>query len=109
MQFPHTPVDALDLMRKMLETHPRKRITVEDSLAHPFLAQLHTALMTNPSRKDCLTFLSRKRTCIGSDYKNSFGWRLATSPHLVSCWHPGEKRFNQRERILELGIHINSY
>jgi mitogen-activated protein kinase 1/3 len=41
-QFPHTPVDALDLMRKMLEIHPRKRITVEDSLAHPFLAQLHS-------------------------------------------------------------------
>lgn len=41
-QFPNTPVDALDLMRKMLEIHPRKRIKVEDALAHPFLAQLHS-------------------------------------------------------------------
>lgn len=40
-QFPNTPVEALDLMRKMLEIHPRKRIKVEDTLAHPFLAQLH--------------------------------------------------------------------
>jgi serine/threonine protein kinase len=39
-QFPNTPVEALDLMRKMLEIHPRKRIKVEDALAHPFLAQL---------------------------------------------------------------------
>ena len=41
-QFPNTPVEALDLMRKMLEIHPRKRIKVEDCLAHPFLAQLHS-------------------------------------------------------------------
>jgi serine/threonine protein kinase len=42
-QFPNTPSDALDLMRSMLQIHPRLRITVEDSLAHPFLAQLHSA------------------------------------------------------------------
>ena len=42
MQFPHTPVDALDLMRKMLEIHPRKRIDVGDALSHPFLSQLHS-------------------------------------------------------------------
>ena len=41
-QFPNTPVEALDLMRKMLEIHPRKRIKVEDALAHPFLSQLHS-------------------------------------------------------------------
>jgi mitogen-activated protein kinase 1/3 len=42
LQFPNTPLDALDLMRKMLEIHPSKRITVGDSLAHPFLSQLHS-------------------------------------------------------------------
>jgi mitogen-activated protein kinase 1/3 len=42
LQFPNTPLDALDLMRKMLEIHPRKRITVGDSLGHPFLTQLHS-------------------------------------------------------------------
>ena len=42
MQFPHTPVDALDLMRKMLQIHPRKRINVGQALAHPFLSQLHS-------------------------------------------------------------------
>jgi len=41
-QFPNTPPNALDLMRRMLSIRPRKRITVEDSLAHPFFAQLHS-------------------------------------------------------------------
>ncbi len=41
-QFQNTPVEALDLMRKMLEIHPLKRINVDDALAHPFLSQLHS-------------------------------------------------------------------
>jgi serine/threonine protein kinase len=41
-QFPNTPADALDLMKKMLQIHPRKRITVEDALSHSFLGQLHS-------------------------------------------------------------------
>ena len=40
-QFPGTPNDALDLLGKMLQIHPRKRITVEQALQHPFLEQLH--------------------------------------------------------------------
>ena len=42
VQFPNTPPDALDLMRNMLQIHPRKRVTVEGALAHPFLSQLHS-------------------------------------------------------------------
>jgi serine/threonine protein kinase len=42
VQFPNTPSDALDVMKKMLEIHPRKRINVEEALAHPFFGQLHS-------------------------------------------------------------------
>ncbi|OEU09443.1 putative MAP kinase [Fragilariopsis cylindrus CCMP1102] len=41
-QFPNAPSDALDLMRKTLQIHPSKRITVEDALSHAFLSQLHS-------------------------------------------------------------------
>jgi mitogen-activated protein kinase 1/3 len=41
-QFPGAPSDALDFMRKMVQIHPRKRVTVEQALAHPFLSQLHS-------------------------------------------------------------------
>lgn len=42
-QFPGTPPDALDIMRKMLDIHPDKRVTVESSLEHPFFSSLHNA------------------------------------------------------------------
>ncbi|KAL7531006.1 hypothetical protein ACHAXR_003798 [Thalassiosira sp. AJA248-18] len=41
-QFPNASSECLDLLRKMLQIHPRKRITVEDALKHPFMAQLHS-------------------------------------------------------------------
>ena len=41
-QFPSASEEALDLLRKMLSIHPKKRITVEDALAHPFFRQLHS-------------------------------------------------------------------
>lgn len=41
-QFPGTPPDALDLLGKMLQIHPKKRITVAEALKHPFLAALHS-------------------------------------------------------------------
>lgn len=35
--------DALHLLRKMLEIHPKKRISVEKALEHPFLESLHNS------------------------------------------------------------------
>ncbi len=32
---------ALDLLEKMLAFNPKKRITVTEALAHPYLSQLH--------------------------------------------------------------------
>ena len=35
--------DALNLLKKMLEIHPKKRISIDDALEHPFLESLHNA------------------------------------------------------------------
>lgn len=34
--------DALNLLKQMLEIHPKKRITIEKALEHPFLESLHS-------------------------------------------------------------------
>ncbi|VFQ91459.1 unnamed protein product [Cuscuta campestris] len=39
--FPHVHPLAIDLVEKMLTFNPSKRITVEEALAHPYLAQFH--------------------------------------------------------------------
>jgi mitogen-activated protein kinase 1/3 len=44
LQFPGASLEALDVLRKMLEIHPSKRITVNQALEHPFFESLH-----NPS------------------------------------------------------------
>lgn len=40
-KFPEADPQALDLMDKMLQFHPGKRIDVAAALKHPWLAQLH--------------------------------------------------------------------
>ncbi|KAJ2721999.1 mitogen activated protein kinase [Coemansia sp. Benny D115] len=40
-QFPNASPMAIDLMQKLLCFSPRRRITVEQALAHPYLSQYH--------------------------------------------------------------------
>mmetsp|Transcript_6995 Transcript_6995/g.10624 ORF Transcript_6995/g.10624 Transcript_6995/m.10624 type:complete len:473 (+) Transcript_6995:360-1778(+) len=42
-QFPGAPSVALDLLKKTLHIHPKKRITVDEALRHPFFSKLHCA------------------------------------------------------------------
>lgn len=41
-RFPLADPNALDLLRKMLVIDPKKRITAEEALYHPFLREIHT-------------------------------------------------------------------
>ncbi len=48
--FPMSSDDALDLLKGLLEFNPQKRLTVEQSLDHPYVAQFHN-LMDEPKRE----------------------------------------------------------
>jgi len=39
--FPNTPPEALDLIDKLLDMNPERRITTDQALKHPFLESLH--------------------------------------------------------------------
>eukprot|EP01102_Stenamoeba_stenopodia_P013011 TRINITY_DN415_c0_g4_i1.p1 TRINITY_DN415_c0_g4~~TRINITY_DN415_c0_g4_i1.p1 ORF type:complete len:440 (+),score=131.97 TRINITY_DN415_c0_g4_i1:419-1738(+) len=39
--FPHASEEALDILRLMLQFNPNKRLTAEEALKHPFVAQFH--------------------------------------------------------------------
>jgi serine/threonine protein kinase len=40
--FPSTSDEGRDLLAKMLEFDPEKRISVDEALAHPYMASLHS-------------------------------------------------------------------
>lgn len=48
--YPNANPDALDLLERMLAFNPRKRITVEECLAHPYLSPY----VSHSSRLVCL-------------------------------------------------------
>merc|ERR1712028_217834 len=39
--FPHASAEALDLLRRLLQFNPMKRISAESALSHPFVSQFH--------------------------------------------------------------------
>lgn len=39
--FPHASEDALDLLTKLLQFNPSKRLSAAEALAHPYVAQFH--------------------------------------------------------------------
>jgi len=46
--YPNADPDAVDLLKKLLMFNPTRRITVEESLEHPYVAQFH-----NPEEEIC--------------------------------------------------------
>ena len=41
VMYPHATPEACDLLERLLDFNPERRITTEEALAHPYLAQFH--------------------------------------------------------------------
>merc|ERR1712017_63715 len=65
MGYPHASEEALDLMRQCLAFNPNKRITAEQSLEHPYVAQFH-------NEEDEISCDKEIKIVIDDDHKYSF-------------------------------------
>eukprot|EP01023_Acetabularia_acetabulum_P021148 TRINITY_DN21067_c0_g1_i9.p1 TRINITY_DN21067_c0_g1~~TRINITY_DN21067_c0_g1_i9.p1 ORF type:complete len:241 (+),score=31.23 TRINITY_DN21067_c0_g1_i9:229-951(+) len=52
--FPNASVDALDLMRKLLQFNPEDRLSAEEALRHPYVRQFHNSA-DEPVRRHPIT------------------------------------------------------
>jgi serine/threonine protein kinase len=75
-QFPGTPRNALDLLRRMLHVHPKKRITIEEALEHPFFAQLHSP-QDEPKASKPFDFMFEQREKLTRMRLKELIWREA--------------------------------
>lgn len=67
--FPNASLEAIDLMEKLFQFNPHKRLTAEQALEHPYLAQFHNKddepVLTSPIK---ISIDDNKRYSI-SDYR----------------------------------------
>ena len=49
--IPNAPPDGIDLLKKLLQFNPDKRLTAEQALKHPFVARFH-----NPEEEPCMDY-----------------------------------------------------
>ncbi len=78
---------ALDLMEKMLKFNPRKRITVDEALAHPYFTALHNP-ETEPACPEPFDFsfeqvrvLSRRFAVLQEHRKNVVNVHVLAGSH----------------------------
>lgn len=54
--FPGASAPALDLLARMLQFDPRRRMTVQEALQHPYLSQLFGGEPAEPSAAEPFAF-----------------------------------------------------
>ncbi|KAF5191617.1 Mitogen-activated protein kinase [Thalictrum thalictroides] len=89
--FPHVHPEAIDLVEKMLTFDPTKRITVEEALAHPYLAMLHNKDDEQICAKP-FSFQFEKQALLEEEMKEMiYRESLSFNPEYAYCNLPDDK------------------
>jgi len=68
--FPNASADALDILRLLLQFNPEKRITAEQALKHPYLAQFHNPDEEPVCEKEIKIAIDDDQKLNIADYRN---------------------------------------
>jgi len=69
--YPHASEEALDLLRQLLAFNPDKRITADEALEHPYVAQFHNADEEIGCKSDVKIVIDDDHKYSISDYRNA--------------------------------------
>ena len=102
-RFPDAPVEALDLLERMLRFDPKERITVEDALRHPYLATFHDPMAEPEYPRFDFSFDARLQSM--ADLKRAileeiWAYREEYKPTLPSSILPSSPPMKQHEGLV---------
>ena len=80
MLYPNAPIEAIDLMNKLLQFNPQKRISAEKALEHAYVATFHNPEEETVLDSDVIPKLNDNYKCGVDKYRARL---YEVSPHLL--------------------------
>ena len=80
--FKNVSKDAIDLIKKLTTLNPKKRLTAEQALAHPYLSQFHSLSKEVSAKSKIQLTLDDSKTFTVREYRNVIYKETVTSPDI---------------------------